>query len=87
MGYSSPPKPVKFSAAKQRRMDELLDKNSEGTIRPKEKATLERLVAEAERLMVANAKRLAKFTERGGKRAPSGAVPVTVWLQSEPAGR
>ena len=60
-----PPKIVKFSAAKQRRLDELLDKNSEETISSNEKATLERLVAEAERLMVANGKRLAKFTERG----------------------
>jgi len=53
-----PPRIERFPAAKQRRMDELLDKNSQGTITPEEKARLEELVAEAERLMVANAKRL-----------------------------
>jgi hypothetical protein len=86
MSNPSPPKVVTFPAAKQRRMDHLLDKNSEGTITPKQKATLEKLVAEAERLMVANAKRLAKFTQGRGRGAQAG-VPVTVWLQSEPAGR
>jgi len=58
MRKSSPPKIEKFPAAKQRRLDQLLDKNSEGAITPKEKATLEQLVAEAQRLMAANAKRL-----------------------------
>lgn len=87
MSHANPPRIVKLSAAKQRRLDDLLDKNSEGTISPKEKATLEKLVAEAERLMVANAKRLAKFTQSRGNGAQPGPVPVTVWLQSEPAGR
>lgn len=73
----------KFPAAKQRRLDELLDKNSEGSITRKEKARLVQLVAEAERLMAANAKRFAKFTGSSGKRPPSGAVPVTIWLQPE----
>ena len=41
-------------------MDELLDKNREGNITPQERKELERLVAEAEQLMVANGKRLAK---------------------------
>ncbi len=51
-----PPKPKKFPAAKQRRLDELLEKNSEGTITPAEKTRLMTLVEEAEQLMVANAK-------------------------------
>lgn len=55
-----PPKLMKFSSAKQRRLDELLEKNSAGTITQKERVTLERLVTEAEELMVANAKRLAR---------------------------
>jgi hypothetical protein len=47
-------------------MDLLLDKNSEGTITPRERVALEKLVAEAEAL--ANGKRLAEFAQRfGGK--------------------
>jgi hypothetical protein len=87
MKKSTPPTLDKFPAAKQRRLDALLDKNSEGTITPREKERLEQLVAEAERLMVANSKRLAKFTRGNGKRAIPGGVPVTVWVQREPAGR
>lgn len=55
-----PPRLMKFSSAKQRRLDELLEKNSAGTITQKERVTLERLVTEAEELIVANAKRLAR---------------------------
>jgi hypothetical protein len=80
-----PPELEQFPAAKQRLLDELLDKNSEGTINPQQKARLEKLVAEAERLMVANAKKLAKFARAAGKR--TGAVPVTVWVQPQPAER
>ena len=58
MSNSIPPNIEKFPAAKQRRLDELLDKNSEGTISPREKARLEQLVAEAEQLMAANARGL-----------------------------
>jgi hypothetical protein len=76
-----PPKIKTFPAARQRRMDELLDKNSEGTITPAEKTSLEKLVEEAERLMVANAKRLADFLETERSAAPVGAVPVTVWVR------
>lgn len=61
-----PPRLEKFPAAKQRRLDQLLDKNSEGTITPKEKAKLDQLVAQAEQLMVANARRLAKFSSLRG---------------------
>jgi hypothetical protein len=53
------PRLKKFPVAKQRRMDQLLEKNREGTIKPREKARLEQLVAEAERLMIANAQILA----------------------------
>ncbi len=47
-----PPKVKTFSAAKQRQLDELLEKNSEGTITPPGKPRLKKLVAEAEQLMV-----------------------------------
>jgi len=66
----------KFPAGKQRRLDRLLEKNSEGIITPKEKAALERLVAEAEQLMVANARRIAEFARGDGAHPPAGAVPV-----------
>jgi hypothetical protein len=80
-----PPNLKRLAAAKQRRLDELLDKNAEGTIAPGEKAELERLVAEAERLMVANAKRLAAFAADENAHAPSAAVPVTIWVKPEHA--
>jgi len=83
----APPKVQKFPAAKQRRLDELLDKNSEGTITAKEKLVLEHLVAEAEQLMITNARRLADFSKRQAGHAPAGAVPVTVWVQSQGAGK
>ena len=79
----APPKGQKFPAAKQRRLDKLLDRNSDGTISAKEKGALEQLVAQAEQWMVANARRLADFSRRQAGRAPAGAVPVTVWVQSQ----
>ena len=54
----------KFPAAKQRRLDKLLDKNSEGTITAKEKGALEQLVAQVEQWTVANVRRLADFSWR-----------------------
>jgi len=84
---SLPPKLEKFPAAKQRRLDLLLEKNSEGTITAKQKTQLQQLVAEAERLMVANARRLAEFSKRKKTSASAAAVPVTVWVQSEHAER
>jgi hypothetical protein len=66
MKNALPPKLKKFPVAKQRRLDELLDKNSEGTITPSEKARLDRLVAEAEQLMAANARLLAGFAVNMG---------------------
>jgi hypothetical protein len=81
------PKVRRFPAAKQRRLDRLLEKNSEATITPREKMTLEQLVAEAQELMVANAKRLAEFSKREAAQPPVGAVPVTVWVQPQQAER
>jgi hypothetical protein len=86
MNKAVPPPIEKFPAAKQRRMDRLLDKNKEGTITVAEKAKLEALVAEAEQLMLANAKRMAEFARRDGNRPPKGGVPVTVWVQPTPTG-
>ncbi len=78
-----PPKLRKFPGAKQRRLDQLLEKNSEGNITPDEAIVLKQLVAEAEELMVANAKRLAQFSKAEGTRPSAGAVPVTVWVQPQ----
>jgi hypothetical protein len=77
---TNPSRLDKFPAAKQRRLDELLAKNSAGRISPREFKTLERLVAEAELLMVANAKRLADFSQQSAGGTPTNAVPVTVWV-------
>jgi hypothetical protein len=87
MSKPLPPKVKKFAAAKQRALDHLLEKNSEGSINPNERIRLEQLVAEAESLMVANAKRLARFSKGESAGLPTGAVPVTVWVKSEPAER
>jgi hypothetical protein len=84
MRKQDPSVPKRLSAAKQRRMDELLEKNNEGTITPAERERLSRLVDEAERLMVANAKRLVEFSRNQESEPPRGAVPVTVWVSREP---
>jgi hypothetical protein len=78
-----PPKIKRFPAPKQRRLDQLLDKLAEGIINEKEKATLERLVAEAEALMVSNSMRLAEFARSQSPQPPPGAVPVTVWVNPQ----
>ena len=78
-----PPRLKKFPAAKQRRLDALLDKNSEGTIAAGERSMLDALVAEAERLMAANAKRLAEFSASETASPPTEAVPVIVWVKPE----
>ena len=80
MPKSGPPLLKNFSPTKQRRLDELLEKNAEGTITPREKSRLEQLVEEAERLMVDNARRLARFSKSEAGRVPTGAVPLTVWV-------
>ena len=72
-----------MSAAKQRRLHDLLDKNGEGTITAAERTSLVKLVNEAERLMVANAKRLVDFVETEEAGSPKGAVPVTVWIKPD----
>ena len=72
MKKPGPPKVQRFPAAKQRRLDQLLEKNSEGTITAKERAALEQLVAEAERLMVANGRRLAEFSQSEAARPLAG---------------
>jgi hypothetical protein len=77
------PRLREFSAAKQRRLDELLEKNSEGTITRAEKTRLERLVAEAEHVMVVNAQQIARFSRGESAAVPPGAVPVTVWVTPE----
>ncbi len=86
MKKPDPPKIKRFPAAKQVLMDKLLDKNSEGTITASEKADLKRLVAEAERLMIANGKRLAQFAQSGPTPVPAGAVPLTVWVAPQNSG-
>jgi hypothetical protein len=82
-----PPRVEKFPAAKQRRLDQLLEKNREGTITSKEKGKLEQLVEEAQQLMISNAKRLAQFSHSEAVRPPAAAVPVTIWVQPEQAER
>ena len=86
MKNTLPPRLRKFSAARQRRLDDLLDKNSEGTITPSEAEALKLLVAQAEALMVENGKRLATFAKKEAVRPPAGAVPVTVWVQAHGTG-
>jgi hypothetical protein len=82
-----PPKLRKLSSAKQRRLDELLDKNSERAITADEKTELESLVAQAEQVMVGNAKLLAAFADGDRAERPARAVPVTIWVKPEPVGR
>ena len=81
-----PPRLKKFPVLRQRRLDELLDKNAEGTITPAERAKLEQLVAEAEQVMVDNAKRLAKSPLGDIVKSDAESVPVTVWVKPERAG-
>jgi hypothetical protein len=80
---SAMPRTKKFPAAKQRRLDQLLEKNAEGTISAKEKTALELLVAEAEALMVANSQQLAEFARNQSPQPPPSAVPVTVWVNPQ----
>jgi hypothetical protein len=86
MKKTDPPSIKRFPAGKQRLMDELLEKNAEGKISPKEKEVLKRLVAQAERLMIANGKQLAKFARSNAGRVTKGAVPVTVWVTAQATG-
>jgi hypothetical protein len=69
------PKVQMFPVAKQRRLDQLLETNSEGTITPGEKSALERLVGEAQELMLANARRLAEYSKGDAARPPAVQFP------------
>ena len=80
MKKAVPPKLKKFPAVKQQLLDRLLDRNSEGTIIKSQRLTLERLVGEAEQLMVVNAMRVAEFTQSEAVGPPANAVRVTVWV-------
>jgi hypothetical protein len=77
------PRIKKFPAAKQRRLDQLLEKNAEGTINAKEMVALELLVVEAEALIVANSQRLAEFARNQSPQPPPSAMPVTVWVNPQ----
>jgi hypothetical protein len=83
MSEAMPPKIKKFSPAKQRLLDQLLEQNAEGTISDLDKATLEALVSEAQELMIANSQRLAEFARSQSPQCPVAAVPVTVWVNPE----
>ncbi len=87
MSSHTPPKIRKIAPAKQRRLDQLLEKNAEGTITAKEKEKLESLVVEAEELMVANSQRLLDFARSQSPQPPVDAVPVTVWVNPQVADR
>jgi hypothetical protein len=80
-----PPTFKAFAPAKQGRLDQLLDKNAEGEITAEEKAELNALVAEAEQLMVENARELADFARSQSPQPPAAAVPVTVWVTPQAA--
>lgn len=77
-----PPKLKRLATAKQGRLDELLDKNAEGRITAEERTKLEQLVAQAEQVMVENARRLANASDGEDVEADAGAVAVTVWVKS-----
>jgi hypothetical protein len=87
MSKHTPPKISKLAPAKQRRLDQLLERNAEGSISSKEKEKLESLVTEAEELMVANSQRLADFARSQSSQPPTTAVPVTVWVNPQLADR
>lgn len=87
MGKIVPPSIKKLAPAKQRRLDQLLEKNAVGTISAKEKERLEALVSEAEQLMIANSQQLAEFAQSQKPQPPSAAIPVTVWVSPQVAQR
>ena len=77
----TPPEPQPLPPDKQALLDNLLDQNSEGTISAEDKAALVDLVAEAERLIAENSKRLAEFAQAETPTVPANAMPVTVWVK------
>lgn len=78
MSEPTTPALAKFPAVNQRRMDELLDKNAEGMIAPAERAELEQLVAEAERLMVENSQRVRNGVPILPQSNPTATVDLAV---------
>jgi hypothetical protein len=74
-----------FESAKQLRLDELLEKNAADALLPAERSELESLVAEAERLMIDNARVLADFARDHTPQPPLPAMPVTVWVTPQQA--
>lgn len=68
-------------------MDGLLDRNNRGKISTSEKTELENLVAEAERLMVENTKRLSQYCHRHTAKQEARGTPVTVWVREAAARR
>jgi hypothetical protein len=83
MNKRNPPKIKELPTAKQKRLDQLLEKNAEGTISEKEREKLELLVGEAEALMATNARLLAEFARSQSPQPPATAVPVTVWVNPQ----
>jgi hypothetical protein len=77
------PRIKKFPTAKQQRLDQLLEKNADGSLTANERSALELLVAEAEALMVENSQRLAEFARSQTPQPPPTAVPVTVWVSPQ----
>lgn len=89
MSQTTPPELTAFPPAKQQRLDQLLflATSADGAISPAEKTELESLVAQAEELMIANARLLADFARTQSPHPPAAAVPVTVWVTPQPAER
>lgn len=89
MSQTTPPELTAFPPAKQQRLDQLLllATSADGAITPAEKAELESLVAQAEELMIANARLLADFARTHSPQPPVAAVPVTVWVTPQLAER
>ena len=83
MSKKLPPTAKSFADAKQRLMDELLNKHSEQPLSGAELQQLEQLVQEAEALMVENATTMAEYALNEPNPDSTGAVPVTVWVNSE----
>ena len=66
-----PPKMARMDAVTQDRLDELMGRNTEGKLTLKERRELERLVEEAERLSLDNARLLAGH----GRKSKTAALP------------
>jgi hypothetical protein len=78
MSEPATPSLVQFPAAKQRRIDELLDKNAEGTITLIERTEVQELVAEAERLMVENGQRIRNGVPLFPRSDPTATIDLEI---------